>query len=150
MTPDLLITDHIAKDRFERLQTWMGPDSESEWFTIPVTGVGTNVGGVALRAVPSAVEASVSAEEIRVRTVLVVGGPEARVRIEATLTDGGLIVLRDAFGNERLQLLPGSPRLHADLSPGRYSVDAILPAYSRILFAITDGGRVRETRARVG
>jgi hypothetical protein len=29
-------------------------------------------------------------------------------------------------------------------------VDAILPAYSRILFAITDGGRVRETRARVG
>ena len=150
MTPDLLITDHLAKDRFERLQTWMGVDCESEWFTIPATGVGTSVGGAALRAVPTAVEASVGTGEIRVRTVLVVGGPEARVRIEATLADGGLIVLRDAFGSERLQLLPGSPRLHADLSPGRYSVDAVLPAHSRILLAITESSRALEVRARVG
>lgn len=118
MTPDLLITDHLAKDRFERLQTWMGVDRESEWFAIPATGVGLNVAGVVLRAVPNAVEASTGAGEIRLRTVLIAGAPEARVRIEATLAEGGLVVLRDAFGTERLQLLPGSPRLHADLTPG--------------------------------
>ena len=150
MTPDLYITDHFAKDRFERLQTWMGVDCESEWFTIPPTGVGQNLCGASLHAVPTAVEASASVGEIRLRTMITVGGPEARIRVDAMLADGGVIVLRDAFGMERLQLLPGSTKLHADLVPGRYSVDAVLPAPSTLQLAIVEHRRSAELRSRVG
>lgn len=150
MTPDLHISDHLAKDRFERLQTWMGVDCESEWFSIPPTGVGQVLRGGTLRAIPTAVEASTSVGEIRLRTMITVGGPEARVRVDAMLAEGGVIVLRDAFGMERLQLLPGSPRLHADLVPGRYSVDAVLPAPSTLQLAIVEHRRAAELRSRVG
>ena len=150
MTTDLSISQHLVKDRFERLQTWVGLDRESEWFTIPASGVGLQVEGSTLRALPTVVEAASGAGEIRLRAVLVTVASESRVRIEASLTDGGLITLLDAFGTDRLQLLPGLPRVHADLAPGRYSVDAVLPAQSTLHLAIVEPRRTALVRSRVG
>ena len=150
MTTDLSISQHLINDRFERLQTWVGLDRESEWFTIPASGVGLQVEGSTLRAVPTAVEAASGAGEIRLRAVLVTVASESRVRIEASLADGGLVTLLDAFGTERLQLLPGLPRVHADLAPGRYSVDAVLPAQSTLHLTIVEPRRTALVRSRVG
>ncbi|MDI9403200.1 MAG: hypothetical protein QM516_04950 [Limnohabitans sp.] len=151
MTPDFHITDHLTKVRFERLQTWIGVDRESEWFTIPATGIGLELPGVELRAVPNSVRATISSDEVRIRAVFRVEGCEARVTIDTSLSDGGLLTLRDSFGVERLQVLPGRSRLHADLSSGRYSIDAVLLPTSKFSLELSERAQVTATRrAQVG
>ncbi|MBM4105650.1 MAG: hypothetical protein FJ184_06680 [Gammaproteobacteria bacterium] len=136
MTPDFPITVPLTKDRFERLQTWIGVDCESEWFTISATGVVVELEGVELRAVPNAMLAAAHTRDLRFRTVFRVDSSEARVTMETVLADGGMLTLRDAFGTERLQVLPRSSRLRANLTPGRYSVDGILTPHSLLIFKL--------------
>lgn len=151
MTNSIPISAQCPLDRFERLQTWIGADRESEWFTIPATGIGVELDGVELRAVPDAVRAVARNGEVRIRAVFRVESTEARVKIESMLADGGALTLRDAFGMERLQVLPGSSRLHADLTAGRYSVDATLTQSSQFDLALHDReNAVVGRRAQVG
>lgn len=136
MTPSVITTTHGSQDRIERLQTWFGADCESEWFTIPTAGVGIDHPACNIRALPGRLDAAAEHAMAHVRAAFRIESGGARVELSGLLADEGFVTLRDAFGTERLQLLPGGQPLSVILPLGRYFLDAVLPARSAIRFTL--------------
>lgn len=134
------------RDLFERLQLWSGIDCEAEWFDIPLQGVEWRQGNVDLRAGPQRLVLAVGPADLRVRAVFRIESDGNVVRIESNISEGGSIVIRDAFGLERLQLTEGVPSLALHLGVGRYSVEAQLGQGSTLVVNLTPS-RSSTTRA---
>jgi len=145
MTPSVITTTHGSQDRIERLQTWFGADCESEWFTIPTSGVGIDHPACIIRALPNRLDAAAEHARVHVRAAFVIESGGARVELSGLLADEGFVTLRDAFGTERLQLVPGSQPLSLILPLGRYFVDAVLPAPSTIRFILMPATAIGST-----
>jgi hypothetical protein len=128
----------------ERLQLWTGIDCDTEWFEIPEKGIAWQHEGVALQADRRGLIVAVGAADLRVRAVFRIESDGSLVRIESKLGEGEFVVLRDAFGLERLQLSEGTPRLAVHLSIGRYSIEARLGGGSTV--AVQLAPRLRSTQ----
>ena len=126
---------------------WAGIDCDTEWFDIPKQGVAFRAGGIDLAAEPHRLAVSVSVDDLRIRAVFRVDADGSMLQLESRLAEGGFVVLRDAFGLERLQLAEGTPRLSIRLGVGRYSVEAQLARNSTLNLELKPRGGAAGVRA---
>jgi hypothetical protein len=144
--------------QLERLQFWVGLDCETEWFEVPVDGVSVSKGGVfMLSAMPDSCTAVARSTEVRFRAIFRVDRAPCEISLGSDLAPGASVVLRDAFGTDMLQVIPGIPAcvptIAFSVESGRYSVDAHLTESSSISVklrpAVAATKRVR-TKSRAG
>jgi hypothetical protein len=107
-------------------------DCDTEWFSIPKQGLACRTGKIDLAADPHRLAVSAGADDLRLRAVFRIEADESLLQLESRLADEGFVVLRDAFGIERLQLTEAIPSLSIRLGAGRYSVDANLTKRSTL------------------
>ena len=125
---------------------------------MPVDGVSVSKGGVfMLSAMPDSCTAVARSTEVRFRAIFRVDRAPCEISLGSDLAPGASVVLRDAFGTDMLQVIPGIPAcvptIAFSVESGRYSVDAHLTESSSISVklrpAVAATKRVR-TKSRAG